>query len=152
MKKLLIALMVLLPFTSLAQNTETNDYFTSLLEKTIENKLKEMGCSYEYINDEAMHFKHQGRSFIFATDDEDVNFVRIILPIEWDGSNRRLTLEALNNITKSTKFIKANIMDDDSVWFSIESQIFRMSDLENTFERYLRILHSGYNDYVSEIK
>ena len=144
-------LMMIIPLTSLAQDVNEDCKVAKSLRKSVRSYLKDLGCTYESISEEMMHFKYQGRNFFFATDEDDPYYFQVIMPniYEVDG-DRRLVLEAINTIISEKKALKAYIIDD-KVWLTIEMFIDTTPDLNKIFERSIDILNSGYNKFAIEM-
>lgn len=151
MKKMLIMLMMIIPLTSLAQDVNEDSKVAKSLRKSVRSYLKDLGCTYESISEEMMHFKYQGRNFLFVTDEDDPYYFQVIMPMiyEVDG-DRRLVLEAINTIISEKKALKAHI-SNDNVWLTIEMFIDTTPDIKNIFERCIDILNSGYYEFAIEM-
>ena len=148
---MLIMLMMIIPLTSLAQDMNEDIKVAKSLRKSVRSYLKDFGCTYESISEEAMLFKYQGRNFLFVTDKNDPYYFQVALPniYEIDG-DRRLVLEAINTIISEKKALKAYIIDDN-VWLVIEMFIDTTPDINKIFERSIDILNSGYNKFAIEM-
>ena len=144
-------LMMIIPLTSLAQDVNEDSKVVKSLRKSVRSYLKDLGCTYESISEEIMHFKYQGRNFVFFTDEDDPYYFQVVLPniYEVDG-DRRLVLEAINTIISEKKALKAYIIDD-KVWLTIEMFIDTTPDINKIFERSIDILNNGYNKFAIEM-
>lgn len=143
--------MMIIPLTSLAQDVNEDSKVAKSLRKSVRSYLKDLGCTYESISEEMMHFKYQGRNFLFVTDEDDPYYFQVVLPniYEVDG-DRRFVLEAIHTIISEKKALKAYIIDDH-VWLAIEMFIYTTPDINNILERCIDILNSGYNKFAIEM-
>lgn len=143
--------MMILPLTSLAQDVNEDSEVAKYLRKSVRSYLKDLGCTYESTSKEVMHFKYQGRNFVFLTDENDPYYFQVVLPniYEVDG-DRRFVLEAIHTIISEKKALKAYIIDDN-VWLAIEMFIDTTPDINNILGRCIDILNIGYNKFAIEM-
>lgn len=117
----------------------------------VENWLKEQGFKNERDNDGDLLFKYQGVNLFCCKDDNDKQFLRVIMPgiYQIDG-DRLKVLEAINTISCDLKAIKAFIVQD-RLWLAIEMFIDSTPDIDDFIERCLDILIAGRQRIVQEI-
>ena len=117
----------------------------------VENWLKEQGFKNERDDDGDLRFKHQGVNLFCCKDDNDKQFLRIIMPgiYQIDG-DRMKVLEAINTICCDLKAIKAFIVQDH-LWLAIEMFIDSTPDIDDFIERCLDILIAGRQRIAQEI-
>jgi len=82
--------------------------------------LKQQGLCPD-MKDEVIVFKYQMLTFIYHRDDEDEKFFRLSMPGIFDVTedNRVPVLEAINEVNRQIKAVKAIVPTDD-VWLSTE--------------------------------
>lgn len=117
----------------------------------VENWLKEQGFKNERDDDGDLRFKYQGVNLFCCKDDNDQQFLRIIMPgiYQIDG-DRTKVLEAINTICCDLKAIKAFIVQDH-LWLAIEMFIDSTPDIDDFIERCLDILIAGRQRIAQEI-
>lgn len=117
----------------------------------VENWLKEQGFKNERDDDGDLRFKYQGVNLFCCKDDNDQQFLRIIMPgiYQIDG-DRTKVLEAINTICSDLKAIKAFIVQDH-LWLAIEMFIDSTPDIDDFIERCLDILIAGRQRIAQEI-
>ena len=117
----------------------------------VENWLKEQGFKNERDNDGDLHFKYQGANLYCYNDDNDKQFLRIVMPgiYQIDG-DRMKVLEAINTICRNIKAIKAFLVEDH-LWLAIEMFIDSTPDIDDFIERCLDILMAGRRHIAQEI-
>ena len=117
----------------------------------VENWLKELGFKNERDDDGDLRFKYQGVNLFCCKDDNDQQFLRIIMPgiYQIDG-DRTKVLEAINTICSDLKAIKAFIVQDH-LWLAIEMFIDSTPDIDDFIERCLDILIAGRQRIAQEI-
>ena len=117
----------------------------------VENWLKEQGFKNERDNDGDLHFKYQGVNLFCCKDDNDKQFLRIVMPgiYQIDG-DRMKVLEAINTICRNIKAIKAFLVEDH-LWLAIEMFSDSTPDIDDFIERCLDILMAGRQHIAQEI-
>ena len=117
----------------------------------VENWLKEQGFKNERDDDGDLRFKYQGVNLFCCKDDNDKQFLRIIMPgiYQIDG-DRMKVLEAINTICRNIKAIKAFLVEDH-LWLAIEMFIDSTPDIDDFIERCLDILMAGRQHIAQEI-
>ena len=117
----------------------------------VENWLKEQGFKNERDNDGDLHFKYQGANLYCYNDDNDKQFLRIVMPgiYQIDG-DRMKVLEAISTICRNIKAIKAFLVEDH-LWLAIEMFIDSTPDIDDFIERCLDILMAGRQHIAQEI-
>ena len=117
----------------------------------VENWLKEQGFKNERDNDGFLHFKYQGANLYCYNDDNDKQFLRIVMPgiYQIDG-DRMKVLEAISTICRNIKAIKAFLVEDH-LWLAIEMFIDSTPDIDDFIERCLDILMAGRQHIAQEI-
>ena len=117
----------------------------------VENWRKEQGFKNERDNDGDLHFKYQGANLYCYNDDNDKQFLRIVMPgiYQIDG-DRMKVLEAINTICRNIKAIKAFLVEDH-LWLAIEMFIDSTPDIDDFIERCLDILMAGRQHIAQEI-
>ena len=117
----------------------------------VENWLKSQGFRSERDSDGDLRFRYEGVNLFCCKDDNDKQFLRIIMPgiYKVDGDRTRV-LEAINTISRDIKAIKAFLVND-SLWLSIEMFIDSTPDIDDFIERCLDIMIAGRQRIAKEI-
>lgn len=117
----------------------------------VENWLKEQGFKNERDDDGDLRFKYQGVNLFCCKDDNDKQFLRIIMPgiYKVDGDRTRV-LEAISTISRDIKAIKAFLVEDH-LWLAIEMFIDSTPDIDDFIERCLDIMIAGRQRIAKEI-
>ena len=117
----------------------------------VENWLKSQGFRSERDSDGDLRFRYEGVNLFCCKDDNDKQFLRIIMPgiYKVDGDRTRV-LEAINTISRDIKAIKAFLVEDH-LWLAIEMFIDSTPDIDDFIERCLDILVAGRQRIAKEI-
>ena len=117
----------------------------------VENWLKSQGFRSERDSDGYLRFRYEGVNLFCGKDDNDKQFLRIIMPgiYKVDGDRTRV-LEAVNTISRDIKAIKAFLVED-YLWLAIEMFIDSTPDIDDFIERCLDILVAGRLRIAKEI-
>ena len=117
----------------------------------VENWLKSQGFRSERDSDGDLRFRYEGVGMFCCKDDNDKQFLRIIMPgiYKVDGDRTRV-LEAINTISRDIKAIKAFLVEDH-LWLAIEMFIDSTPDIDDFIERCLDILVAGRLRIAKEI-
>ena len=117
----------------------------------VENWLKDQGFRSERDSDGDLRFRYEGVNLFCGKDDNDKQFLRIIMPgiYKVDGDRTRV-LEAINTISRDIKAIKAFLVEDH-LWLAIEMFIDSTPDIDDFIERCLDILVAGRQRIAKEI-
>lgn len=117
----------------------------------VENWLKSQGFRSERDSDGYLRFRYEGVNLFCGKDDNDKQFLRIIMPgiYKVDGDRTRV-LEAINTISRDIKAIKAFLVEDH-LWLAIEMFIDSTPDIDDFIERCLDILVAGRQRIAKEI-
>ena len=117
----------------------------------VENWLKDQGFRSERDSDGDLRFRYEGVNLFCSKDDNDKQFLRIVMPgiYQIDG-DRMKVLEAINTICRNIKAIKAFLVEDH-LWLAIEMFIDSTPDIDDFIERCLDILMAGRQHIAQEI-
>lgn len=87
-------------------------------------------------------FKYQMRSFSILIDDDDEQFLRIVMPCIFSvtDENRVEVLEAINVVNMGVKVSKTGIWGEDSVSIFIETLLDKDPALDDIIPRSLNIM------------
>lgn len=117
----------------------------------VENWLKDQGFRCKRDEDGDLSFRYEGVNMYCTNDDDDKQFLRIIMPAIYQVDGDRLkVLEGINTICREIKAIKAFLVDDH-LWLAIEMFIDSTPDVDDFIERCLDILIAGRNQIAQEI-
>ena len=118
------------------------------------NYLKEEGYAPKLTERNDVVFKAEGKTFIVSTDDNDEQFLRLLLPnfyeIESDTEMNK-AFRVANKINRSVKVGKVMIMDDNHVWAFAEQFIDSSPDLDDFFNRTIKVVRKAADDFASEM-
>lgn len=114
--------------------------------------LKAQGLQPE-VEDFGIFFRYQMRNFWFLTDDEDQQYLRLIMPgiMDVDENNRLDVLEACNMVSKDIKVAKCFISDNSDVWISCEQLLDADPKFDDILPRSLNILLASYEAFGKAI-
>lgn len=102
--------------------------------------------------DFGLTFRYQGSNFVIFDNSSDPLYLAIAMPGIYELENDELkVLRVLNKINNNRKAIKA-VLNDDSVWLTIEMFIDSTPDVEDFMERLLDILNQGRMLFNMEIR
>lgn len=117
----------------------------------LENWLKDQGYRCRRDEDGDLQFRYEGVNMFCAKDDDDKQFMRIMMPAIYQIENNRMAvLEGINTICRDIKAIKAFLVDD-YLWLSLEMFIDSTPDIEDFVEGCLDILIAGRKQIAEEI-
>lgn len=107
--------------------------------------LKEQGFCPKIDDDGDIIFKYQMCNFCLIGDDDDENFFGLVLPeiFEVTDDNRIAVLEAVNELNRKIKVVKAYI-PKDSVWLSTEIPLDSNPEFDDFVPRVLRTMLHTY--------
>lgn len=119
------------------------------------NWLYENGVKFEE-KDYGLSFKYQGGYFIIGNNENDPQYLNIIMPGIFDFADhpeipREKILEAMNKINAQYKVAKC-VCDDEDVWVTTEIFIDSTPDIEDFMERLLNILHQSRMEFFQYIR
>lgn len=85
-------------------------------------ELKSLGFVLNEIPEFGYVFDYEGCNILFTPIDDDSDFIRLSAPLIFEVSddNRALLMEIVNKVNIDLKYVKAIIMNDDSIWLSFE--------------------------------
>ena len=117
----------------------------------VENWLKDQGFRSERDSDGDLRFRYEGVNLFCSKDDNDKQFLRIIMPgiYKVDGDRTRV-LDAISTISRDIKAIKAFLVEDH-LWLAIEMFIDSTPDIDDFIERCLDIMIAGRQRIAQEI-
>ena len=114
--------------------------------------LQTQGLMPRIDEDNDIIFKYQMLTFIYFNNDEDEQFFRLALPGIFDvtDENRTTVLEAMNEVNKRMKVVKAYIPRDD-VWVAAEIMMDSTPELDDLVPRLLNILTGARREFYDQI-
>lgn len=114
--------------------------------------LKSQGLMPKIDEDNDIIFKYQMLTFIYFNNDDDEQFFRLALPGIFDVTeeNRPTVLEAMNEVNKRMKVVKAYIPKDD-VWIAAEIMMDSTPELDDIVPRLLNILLGARKEFYDQI-
>ena len=98
-------------------------------------------------------FKHKNLTFYILWDDEDDQYIRLMLPNIYnvDDNNRIKAIKAANEVNIEWKVIKALVFSEN-VWVAAEQLIDKDPNLADMIPRTLQILMSGRESFYEHLK
>ena len=114
--------------------------------------LKSQGLVPKIDEDNDIIFKYQMLTFIYFNNDDDEQFFRLALPGIFDVTeeNRTTVLEAMNEVNKRMKVVKAYIPRED-VWIAAEIMMDSTPELDDIVPRLLNILLGARREFYDQI-
>ena len=105
------------------------------------------------VEDFGVYFQYKMRNFWFLTDDEDEQYLRLVMPgiMDVDKNNLDDVLKACNKVTKDVKIAKCFVSENSDVWIACEQLLDQDPKLEDVIPRSLRIMIGAYNAFLDEI-
>lgn len=105
-------------------------------------------------NTTTIDFQYEGLSYLFVYDNDDTNYFRLMLPdiARIDDANKGKVLDAINYVNYKLKVVKAIIINNVSVWLSVE-QFTPASNvnMDTIFYRFLILLKTAIEEYRSKL-
>lgn len=99
--------------------------------------LEKLDIKYKILENDYLIFKYQGSQFFIQIIENDPNFLCLIMPGMYIINNDRIeVLEAMHEITRDRKFIKA-ILHEDDVWLCVDMLMDPSSNID-FFEEMIR--------------
>ncbi|WP_250631038.1 hypothetical protein [Rhodoflexus caldus] len=99
-------------------------------------------------------FKFEGKFFVVTTDDNDPQFLRVVMPNFWEiesEQEKRLALEVANQVNERIKVSKVVVKRNNHVWAMAEQFIDSSPDLEDFFKRTIRVLKAAADDFAQRM-
>ncbi len=115
--------------------------------------LKAMGFEPIELDDVGYVFKYEDTDFLYMTDDDDEQFLRIVIPFlfEVTDENRAAVLEAMHDTVSLLKYAKMYIMDGTNVWAVYEHRLSAADDLSDLLEHIIRVLEAAAHVFHKKI-
>lgn len=119
----------------------------------IKQWLKANGYKFE-VESFGIAFKHQGGNFLIEDNSDDKQYLQIIMPYVHQlekSSEKEKALEVCNEVNRKYKCLKAYLVEEDSIWLSVEMFMDQTPDLDDFMERLLHILHAGRLEILAKL-
>lgn len=114
------------------------------MEKTelILKELRALGLELEEVTDIGFHFICENSHFLFMPCENDENFLRFAIPgiFEVTEENRLFLLDIANKTNMDLKYVKAVIMDNETLWLFLEYRMVGEQSLDELLEFIIRML------------
>lgn len=122
-------------------------------KEIILNQLKAMGFEPIELGDLGHVFKYDGTNYLYMPDDEDEQFLRIVIPHLFDvtDENRVAVLDAMHETGLMLKYAKVCIMYEDTVWAIYEHYLNPTDNLTELLEHIIRILEATAHVFSKKI-
>ncbi len=94
-------------------------------------------------------FSYNDLKFLFVYDNEDVNYIRLILPSVADVKaikNDKNYYDIINNYNNNYKALKISVIDN-FIWMSIEQFVFSKDGINDLFSRMITILSAVIKEF-----
>ena len=101
-------------------------------------------CSIESEEIGIITFKYKGYTYLFANDNSDPYYIRLILPNVADTNDERIKKsinEIINKYNSNYKATKFTLVDN-RIWISIEQFIYSKENINKLFLRIIQILET----------
>jgi hypothetical protein len=140
----------------------TSRHYTQSFTKTTMNLIAKLCIDYlrneGYVPqlDEAGNvlFKFEGKLFIVTTDDNDLQFLRVVMPNFWEiesEQEKRLAMEVTNQVNERIKVSKVVVNRNNHVWAMAEQFIDSTPNLEDFFKRTIRVLKAAADEFAQRM-
>lgn len=99
--------------------------------------------------DGIISFSYNELKFLFVSDNEDVNYIRLILPSVADVKaikNDKNYYDIINNYNNNYKAVKISVIDN-FIWMSIEQFVFSKDGMNDLFSRMITILSAVIKEF-----
>ncbi len=122
-------------------------------KEMILDQLKAMGFEPVELGDVGYVFKYEDTDFLYMTDGDDEQFLRIVIPFLYEvtDENRTAVLEAMHNTSLLLKYAKMYIMDETTVWAVYEHRLSAADDLSDLLEHIIRVLEAAAHVFHKKI-
>lgn len=102
-------------------------------------------------SDGDVQFKRGEFTYFIEVNEDDLEFFRMVLPNIWPIESELERLQAQRAVNEANTFLKVVKLYtvDDDVWVGIENLHEDVSDFEVHFSRYLSLIDSGVERFVS---
>lgn len=115
------------------------------------NYLSSSGIEYSH-DDNVISFSHKNLRYIFISENTDPYYFRLILPNVFDTQGNANTIyEYINSINLAFKAVKVYIIENNSVWISVEQFVYSSENITNLFERSITLLELVFNHFTENI-
>ena len=135
--------------------------FSAAAQDWSESELQEMYMSYlndlsGYENiridsDGDIQFKKNDRNYFIEVNEGDNEFFRVVMfniwPIE-STSEHVQALDAVNEVNKELKVVKAYVTNDDNIWIASELFVGRPDNFKPIFERMIKVMDDAVDTFV----
>ena len=117
--------------------------------KEFTNFLSSSDIEYKDGNDGTVTFGYNGLNFLFVSEKNDPNYVRIILPniaMVDSSKDKAQAFEYANEYNQKYKAIKMTVTEN-SIWLSIEQFLYSHENARELFKRMIGILVAVIEDF-----
>ena len=116
-------------------------------------QLESMGFEPVELGEAGYLFKYEDFTYLFMPDEDDDNFLRILIPRIFDvtDENRLEVLEAMQETTQILKYVKVCIMYETSVWACYEHYLNSTDNLTDLLEHIIHILETSVHVFYKKI-
>lgn len=117
----------------------------------LENWLKEQGFRSERDDNGNLLFRYEGANLICFKDDNDKQYLHIVMPAIYKINGDRIkVLEAINSTSRDIKTLKAFLVEE-FLWLDVEMFVSSAANIGDFIERSLDILVEGRKSIAKEI-
>ena len=100
-------------------------------------------------SDGIISFSYNDLKFLFVSDNEDVNYIRLMLPNVADVKaikTEKAYFDIINDYNNNYKAVKISVIDN-SIWMSIEQFVFSKDGVNDLFLRMITILSAVIKEF-----
>lgn len=100
-------------------------------------------------SDGIISFSYNDLKFLFVSDNEDVNYIRLMLPNVADVKaikTEKEYFDIINDYNNNYKAVKISVIDN-SIWMSIEQFVFSKDGVNDLFLRMITILSAVIKEF-----
>lgn len=141
---------LLLVLTSIAEAARSREE----LQQLYSGYLALNGYSPSVDSDGDITFKYEGKTLFIEVNESDEAYFRVGLPNIWtvDSDAERLqVLTACNNVTASTKVVKAYVTSGNNVWISMELFLPEQGDFGKVLQRGLVAMNAALDGFLENM-
>lgn len=126
----------------------------NLIAKLCMDYLRNEGYVPRIDEDGDVVFKYEGKFFVVTTDNNDPQFLRVVMPNFWvveSEQEKRLAMEVANQVNERIKVSKVVVKRNNHVWAMAEQFIDSTPDLEDFFNRTIRVLKGAADEFAQRM-
>lgn len=122
-------------------------------KEIILDQLKAMGFEPIELGDVGFVFKYEDMNYIYMPDDDDEQFLRIVIPHLFEVTDENLVavLDAMHETGLMLKYAKVCIMYENATWAIYEHRLTSTDNLAELLEHIIRVLEAAAHVFYKKI-